>query len=142
MRMNRRAMSPLIATVLLMAFAVALGGMIMNWQGDLQGVDCNAVHLDVQKFCYAGQNINLKVRNTGEKPVAKLVLRIENPDGGRFDVSIPESSLTKGSSTEKRVPFLVTDAATVSLYAGVEAGGEPQLCSAPAATKQPLPSCS
>ena len=31
MKLNKKAVSPLIATVLLIAFAVALGAVVMNW---------------------------------------------------------------------------------------------------------------
>jgi len=140
-RGNRRAMSPLIATVLLMAFAVALGGMIMNWQGDLQSSDCSGVKLDVSQFCYSSQNIVIKARNTGEERIAKLLIRIENADGGSFDVTVPKSALTKGSTVERRIPFLITNQSAVSLYASIETGGELQRCGEPALTKQPLPTC-
>ncbi len=33
--MNKRGLSPIIATVLLIAFAVAIGAMIMSWTSDV-----------------------------------------------------------------------------------------------------------
>ena len=41
--MNKRGISPIVATVLLIAFAVALGAMIMNWSsniGDTEETGC------------------------------------------------------------------------------------------------------
>ncbi len=139
--LNRRAMSPLIATVLLMAFAVALGGMIMNWQGDLQLLDCSGVHLEVTTFCYDDQTIKIDVRNTGEENIAALLLRIDNPEAGEFEITVPNSHLTKGSSIDGRIPFLVTQETQVDLFASIESAGEAQMCGEPAASKKPLPKC-
>ena len=33
--MNKRGLSPIIATVLLIAFAVAIGAMIMSWTSEI-----------------------------------------------------------------------------------------------------------
>lgn len=36
MRMNKRGISPLIATILLVAFAVALGAVVMSWTSGVE----------------------------------------------------------------------------------------------------------
>jgi len=134
-------MSPLIATVLLMAFAVALGGMIMNWQGDLQLLDCSGVQLEIAKFCYGEQMIKIDVRNTGEENIAALLLRIDNPEAGEFEITVPNSRLTKGSNIDSRVPFLVNQETQVDLFASVDNAGEAAMCDEPVASKKPLPKC-
>lgn len=51
-RMNKRGVSPLIATVLLIAFAVALGAVVMNW--GRQYVE------DTTKFAKEKSNVDIK----------------------------------------------------------------------------------
>ncbi|MBU0666162.1 MAG: archaellin/type IV pilin N-terminal domain-containing protein [Nanoarchaeota archaeon] len=43
--MNKRGMSPIIATILLIAFAVAIGAMIMNWSSGIgdEEADCTTI---------------------------------------------------------------------------------------------------
>ncbi|MBW2976682.1 hypothetical protein KY347_04510 [Candidatus Woesearchaeota archaeon] len=50
---NKRGVSPLIATVLLISFAVALGAVVMNWGSNFD-------LLKEEDVCY---DINLKLRN-------------------------------------------------------------------------------
>lgn len=67
---SKRGMSPLIATVLLIAFAVALGTMIMNWSS---GIDaeaglsvCKDVSFEVTQPVCAGQNaLTMVITNNG-----------------------------------------------------------------------------
>ena len=41
--MNKRAVSPLIATILLIAFAVSIGAVIMNWTSTATGVSSHEI---------------------------------------------------------------------------------------------------
>lgn len=43
-RMNKKAISPLIATLLLVAFAVALGAVVMNWSQGIESHEEEVVH--------------------------------------------------------------------------------------------------
>jgi hypothetical protein len=137
-------MSPLIATVLLMAFAVALGGMIMNLGGTnpvKSVLDCTAVSLDIIQFCHDDQAINIHTRNTGDKTIDELTLKIVNP-GGQFSITLQGSQVRKGQTLTKQVPFLVTNDTAVSLLASLSNNGQPpELCPTPYITKQPLPKC-
>jgi hypothetical protein len=137
-------MSPLIATVLLMAFAVALGGMIMNYTSDLDaggGEDCKKVDLQTSQFCYDGEKIQVSTRNKGEVVVGGLALLISTPDAGSFTIDIPDSRLAEGGSVSKAVPFSVDDSTGVSLMAAVESNGGLFECNEPSLSKKPLPSC-
>ena len=90
-------MSPLIATVLLIAFAVALGAMIMSWDPGSQG--CKNVFLESKKFCYDGNVIVLVVQNTGSQPVAKTALSY----GETGQIEIPDSSISPQGILSKRI---------------------------------------
>jgi flagellin-like protein len=97
---SRKAVSPLIATVLLIAFAVALGAVVMNWgrgyvedtaniareRSDIEvtcasQVDIDIVDIDnIQQVCYNTtanpDNISMIVENKGSQPVEKIMLRL------------------------------------------------------------------
>ncbi len=142
--LGRRGMSPLIATVLLMAFAVALGGMIMNWSSDLgskAALDCSGVKLDVVQFCHDDSAINIRVRNTGTQNIAALALNVANPGSDLFTIALQGSTLAKGESKTSTVPFLVADDAKVSITASVAENGVPTACPDPVVSRQPLPKC-
>jgi len=54
--MNKRGLSPIIATVLLIAFAVAIGAMIMSWTSDIvkKAPSCEDVPVEIinpSSFC-------------------------------------------------------------------------------------------
>lgn len=144
--LNKRGMSPLIATVLLMAFAVALGGMIMNYTSDLDssgGDECTNIQLQTNKFCYDGEQIQVETRNQGDVVVGSLSLLIDNPSVGSFNVQIPNSRLTSGGGRiSKSIPFSVDGETSVSLMVSIESQGELFECVNPEVAKKPLPDCS
>jgi len=89
--MGRRGLSPLIATILLIAFAAALGTLIMTWalpDGQLRTADdpCLNVQLELQQLpgaqaiCYSQNSREMRfiVKNVGETHVPALRLRITN----------------------------------------------------------------
>lgn len=60
--MNKRGLSPIIATILLIAFAVAIGAMIMNWTADIttEMPSCEDLPgdiLDPNAFCKTSYSI-------------------------------------------------------------------------------------
>jgi hypothetical protein len=136
-------MSPLIATVLLMAFAVALGGMIMNLgPKEPPTLDCSSVALDIIQFCHDDKAINIHVRNTGDKTIAGLTFRIDMPDSTPISVALQDSELRKGQTLTSRIPFLITDDTSVSLFASLSNNGQQsELCPRPYKTEKPLPKC-
>lgn len=54
---NKRGVSPLIATILLIAFAVALGSVIMNW----------GLHLNIGENADVCRNVEINLRNIDDK---------------------------------------------------------------------------
>ncbi|MFT7615986.1 MAG: flagellin-like protein [Candidatus Woesearchaeota archaeon] len=71
---NKRGVSPLIATVLLIAFAVSLGAVIMNLGADLAHNACSTASIEVKevggkaRICVddASKELKITVENTGE----------------------------------------------------------------------------
>ena len=74
---SKKGVSPLIATILLIAFAVALGSVVLNWGLNLNlgktdrcsNVEIKTRSIDVADVCYGGAGpnayINFIIDNTG-----------------------------------------------------------------------------
>lgn len=138
--LGKRGMSPLIATILLMAFAVALGGMIMNWSSSIpdSNSECSEITLKVNKFCLDDGKISLDIRNTGDIDVGAIALRIIDPPITN-DVKISDSALTKGAQLKIDIPFANSVEAEVGILPAV-GHEEIQFCSTPLVSRQ-LPNC-
>ncbi|MBW3017302.1 hypothetical protein KY316_02930, partial [Candidatus Woesearchaeota archaeon] len=93
--MNKKAVSPLIATVLLIAFAVALGAIVMNWgesfvretqetaeeasEGRLDctlAVDFEIINARYQESDGDNANVTILVRNAGDQEIAEFVAQV------------------------------------------------------------------
>jgi len=68
MRMNKRAVSPLIATVLLIAFAVALGAIVMSWGKDYVEETQDTVTTKSSQARICTLDTSIKVHKLGGKP--------------------------------------------------------------------------
>ena len=107
----KRGISPLIATVLLIAFAVALGAMIMNWSSNLLSEsrmedECSKVKISlVGKFCLKENQVTLGVLNSGESTVEEVLLRVSSKDLDN-EIRIKESKLLVNQRFNKEFPFL------------------------------------
>lgn len=111
---SKKGVSPLIATILLIAFAVALGSVIMNWglnlnigkENDICGkVGVKIRSLDAAEVCYSGFGangyINFILDNTGSNDVNGLSIWIIGEKGTRlFDLN--SIALKKGVLFDKR----------------------------------------
>lgn len=101
--LNKKAVSPLIATVLLIAFAVSLGVVVMNWGRDYvettakdtsEKVDADlSCQMDIklgvknigkiEKLCYngSGKIIEVMLENTGRKDISGIrIITIDDDD--------------------------------------------------------------
>ena len=102
---NKRGVSPLIATVLLISFAVALGSVILTWGTNLQTGGCSGVSMKIRNIgdaeaCYSGsgQNgyINFFIDNTGSKDISGLDIWIMGEKGTKLlelDLNIRKGEL-------------------------------------------------
>lgn len=111
---SKKGVSPLIATVLLIAFAVALGSVVMNWglnlnlgkSGDkCRGVEIKIRNIDVAEVCYGGfgQNgwIDFIIDNTGSIDISGLAIWIVGDKGTKlFDFD--NISIKKGAIFDKK----------------------------------------
>ena len=111
---SKKGVSPLIATILLIAFAVALGSVVMNWGFTLtiskSAEICNSVeikirNIDGSEICFGGfaQNgyVNFIVDNTGATDINGLAIWIVGDKGTKLS-DIDNIFLKKGSLYDKK----------------------------------------
>lgn len=106
---NKKAFSPLIATVLLIAFAVAVGAVLLAYSGTLG--ECGSVELtipfdrDSPDICYdaSKQSLRFSLENTGRDDIAYLKMTFY----GKADISNVDVEEELGVSETKQftIPF-------------------------------------
>ena len=118
--MNKRAVSPLIATVLLIAFAVALGAVVMNWgktyveeQAEHAGSKSNAeikcqVDIDlgvkeirgVPRLCYnsgvGNASVEVMLENRGTEEISGIRVLMIGTNEEVYSVDLNSSVLEPG----------------------------------------------
>lgn len=111
---RKKAVSPLIATVLLIAFAVALGAVVMNW-GKAQFVEpvvaegvCGEISFKIEKIdgkpnvCYSttkSNTVNIIATNDGSRGIMNFKITYMSKSGEPFNEVIDKSLLS--SETKK-----------------------------------------
>lgn len=109
---SKKGMSPLIATVLLIAFAVAMGVMIMNWSAGIEGEGeeikdyCVGISITTQEgACFGDNTITFNIMNDGSEKIDGLLLS-SLADGTSMDIKIKDTLLIKGETVDKSIPYL------------------------------------
>lgn len=119
---SKKGVSPLIATILLIAFAVALGSVVMNWGLNLnlgnsedacRNVGIMIRNIDAAEACFGGFGangyINFILDNTGAVDISGLSILIVGDKGTRlFDLDnilIKKSSLYDKKDKEVSYDF-------------------------------------
>jgi flagellin-like protein len=138
---GRKGMSPLIATVLLMAFAVALGGIIININITPFN-DCDKVQVAADKFCLQDGQIHLQLKNSENVRLLGVVLSYEQ-DGIEAKNRIVNSKLERGQqSPEWAVKANVAQGTKVQLFGQIGDEKDPVDCNAkPIAEANPIQNC-
>src|SRR3989338_881499 len=94
--MSKKAVSPLIATVLVIGFAIALSGIMMTWgasfvkdiqeqseKSSLKDIACTRdVGLNIKSATVWGNKIKLVIENLGQMDIDKLNILLVGSDGG------------------------------------------------------------
>jgi len=124
---NKAGVSPLIATVLLIAFAVALGAVVMNWgrtyveettsyaksKSDVDvacsmDVSLKAVEIGgVPQICYNNSNnyVRFMIKNSGTVNISELEVQVIGAGGIYTNSSLPNSSLGRAQIIRKNITF-------------------------------------
>ncbi len=155
---NKKALSPLIATVLLIAFAVALGAMIMNWTSGINQPDsawtdspsspCVGVQIELSKafgkllFCYDDDSIKFNILNSGTKVIEGIELRTLNSDLKEVKQDLPDSKMMIGDTLSKSIKFDKSGKVHVELVPFINVDGKKVYCPKKAIVQDVLPDCS
>jgi len=142
---SKRGLSPLIATVLLIAFAVAMGAMIMNWStslGDTAGApDCSGINLIINPtICYADSKLKIGLQNEGVV-IQELKLKIVD-DAAENEINLKNSRLRRGDVFNIDVPYLKSGEAYVSVTPSINFNEQIVPCDSPAIEISSLQACS
>lgn len=147
---GRKGISPLIATVLLIAFAVSIGTMIMNWGKDAVAVgDCTETKLEVQMFsekpvfCYDTLNnrVNVMIKNTGSTDVDRMKMRVILPDFTTEDRDLPDSGIKSGDIKTKNIDYVHSGKFRVEIIPIITVGGKERVCSEKYVYIDDIPGC-
>ncbi len=154
--MNRRAMSPLIATVLLIAFAVALGAMIMNWSAGVpeptdtwrsSSSPCDSVKLELSEafgkplFCYSDGAIKFNILNVGTKEISAIEIRTLNSELKEVKQLLPNSKMLVGETFSDEVTFDKSGKVHVELVPQIVVDDATQFCQKQAIIQDVLSDC-
>jgi flagellin-like protein len=121
---NKKGVSPLVATILLVAFSVGLGALVMSWGEDyieqkagfVQGGDevktgCDSVDMDliriggVPQVCRTQNSIEIWLDNGPNIDLNNLRARIAGFNDIAVQDSVLNQPLTKENSEKISVPF-------------------------------------
>lgn len=118
--MNKRGVSPLVATLLLIAFAIAIGLVVMNWgksyieeksefvTGESDASSCNLVELSIikvankDKICYdkSDEIVEAFLESGPEVRIADMQVRIIGSEGIHTIDSILDSPLERATAAQ------------------------------------------
>ena len=94
---NKRGLSPLIATILLIAFAVALGAVVMNiGKNTLRGMDAGFAILDLggkKQICYFDRAENSALEITIKNGNVMEITDFQVSIVGTEDISLPKDQI-------------------------------------------------
>ena len=143
---SKKGVSPLIATVLLIAFAVALGSVVMNWGLNLnlgkstdmcRNVEIKIRNIDISEVCFGGFGpsgyVNFIIDNTGTIDISGLAIWIVGEKGTRlFDldkIMIAKDSLYDKKDKEVSYDFSVFgNIKQVQFIPKVSSGQSTEIC--------------
>ena len=98
---RKKAVSPLIATVLLIAFAVALGAVVMNWgrtqfsDGTVEG-PCSEIDFGLElngespNICFSDGKVVFLAYNNGNGEISSLKITVISQKGDPYNTAVKE----------------------------------------------------
>ena len=142
---SKRGISPLVATVLLLAFAVAVGTMVVSILSEsIKTKPCDNVGVGVEgSVCLLQDSVTFIATNTGKKPIANLKVRLVNEN--TKDVTEPQvaNELAVGSAGKVSFSYqtINPDAISVTVVPVVQGKDGPEYCQEHAISKLKLVAC-
>jgi flagellin-like protein len=133
---NKRGISPLIATLLLIAFTVALGAMIMNWGSTWVSPECDNIKLEIPMiqntptFCYdeTTQYLKIIIKNSGTIAVDGILFRSINENLQISEVSLENSKIDSGGILRKDIFYKKSEKFKVEFIPKIIVNNQEKLC--------------
>lgn len=151
---SKKAISPLIATLLLIAFTVALGVMIMNFGRNIVSDygGCKSVQLAIDSapnsVCYQENNnkIGYTLVNLGKTDIASLTLKVTNikvqgPERIK-EFDLEKSKIVAGGHLSQTFPFVKPEAFELQFIPKILVNKKEQSCPEQAIKITELEPCS
>jgi len=141
---NKRGISPLVATILLIAFAVSIGALIMNWTSSdinnaIKGVSCSDVNIELINACQNNESIVISIKNQGEVNINAITLRSNS--AGVSDHLVSSSFLSTSETKTLIVKKENFNEANFKILPIIVSGQDEFVCSSQAIVNTNLPEC-
>lgn len=141
--LNKRGISPIIATVLLICMTVLIGVLILAWAGVFsKGIIasaeeskdklmvCNAeVSLNIKNACIDGTNVKMLLENAGSREIIGIITRVIGISGGyqeETETGIPEASI--GDTSIAYNPAQIGSFKQIEVLPKVDIKGKTVIC--------------
>jgi len=159
---SRKGLTPLVATILLVAFSVGLGALVMSWGEEYieekaefaQGTaevksGCDAASIDIiniggtPQACVGQGGIQLWIDNGPDMELYNIQARIAGSQGVATVEDILEEPLLRANAAKTVVPFgaNVGDVLQVKLTPKIWTGKDIAICSQSSLNVERLPPC-
>jgi len=159
---SRRGITPLVATILLVAFSVGLGALVMSWGEEyieekaefVQGTaevksGCDAAKIDIIKIggqpqaCIGPDTIQLWIDNGPDTELYNIHARIAGANGVDVKEEILGEPLLQSNAVKASVPYsnAIVPILQIKLTPKIWTGRDVATCAQSAINVERIPSC-
>ncbi|MFH2028688.1 MAG: archaellin/type IV pilin N-terminal domain-containing protein [Nanoarchaeota archaeon] len=146
--MNKKAISPLISTILLIVFAGSLGAVVISWGESTPELSikksCDDIGFEVvdinslTQICYRNNELEFLVQNTGNVDISGFKLDIISDD-----ISAAETGniLFMGDVIREKVPIYTNNIQKIIILPKITKNNIDKLCSDKGVGIEPIRKC-
>lgn len=159
---QKRALTPLVATILLVAFSVGLGALVMSWGEEyieekaefVQGTaeiksGCDATILEIirisgqPQLCSTGNTIQIWLDNGPDSDIFNIHARIAGTNDVQSVESILAQPLLKSNAAKTEIPYnpAIGQIQQIKLTPKIWTGTDVAVCAQASLTVERIPSC-
>ncbi len=143
---RRKAMSPLLATVILIAFAVSIGALIINWTTTVKINSCSQAKIEFIKvkgkpsICYREGYIDFLIISKGSATLNGIVVRVTDEDLNTYEKRF-NVKLKTGETLKEKIQYSKGKHARVDIYPILESFEKEEVCIDRGIFVEDLPAC-
>ena len=148
---GKKAISPLIMTIILIAVAVSLGTMIMNWGSNAVKMSptCDSVRIEFQEYrdakavCYDANAKELRfiLKNTGRSEIDSIIYRNVMPNLRVTEFILDNSKMGPSEVYSKSFEYNLGTKVQLEFIPSIVGGEGKELCSSKSLIINDLPFC-